>query len=121
MLADNTASDGTRTRRVLVAAAHRDLVDGVVAAAEKAGLIVEGVDLVSSALVRALGDPSVAAERPEAIVSIGAGLTVVVVHQHGRPQFVRTIGTGGNAATAAVAGALDLPLVDAEGAQAATR
>ncbi len=114
VLADNTAPDGTRTRRVLVAAAHRDLVDGVVAAAEKAGLIVEGVDLVSSALVRALGDPSVAAERPEAIVSIGAGLTVVVVHQHGRPQFVRTIGTGGNAATAAVAGALDLPLVDAE-------
>ena len=103
---------------MLVAAAHRDLVDGVVAAAEKAGLIVEGVDLVSSALVRALGDPSVAAERPEAIVSIGAGLTVVVVHQGGRPQFVRTIGTGGNAATAAVASALDLPLVDAEGHQA---
>jgi type IV pilus assembly protein PilM len=115
VLADQTAPDGTRTLRVLVAAAHRDLVDGVVAAAEKAGLIVEGVDLVSSALVRALGDPSVAAERPEAIVSIGAGLTVVVVHQHGRPQFVRTIGTGGNAATAAISGALDLPLVDAEG------
>jgi type IV pilus assembly protein PilM len=115
VLAEQTAPDGTRTLRVLVAAAHRDLVDGVVAAAEKAGLIVEGVDLVSSALVRALGDPSVAAERPEAIVSIGAGLTVVVVHQHGRPQFVRTIGTGGNAATVAVAGALDLPLVDAEG------
>lgn len=114
VLSDNTAPDGTKTRRVLVAAAHRDLVDGVVAAAEAAGLIVEGVDLVSSALVRALGDPSVAAERPEAIVSIGAGLTVVVVHQHGRPQFVRTIGTGGNAATAAVASALDLPLVDAE-------
>ncbi len=115
VLSDNTAPDGTKTRRVLVAAAHRDLVEGVVNAAEQAGLIVEGVDLVSSALVRALGDPSVAAERPEAIVSIGAGLTVVVVHQHGRPQFVRTIGTGGNAATAAVASALDLPLVDAEG------
>jgi type IV pilus assembly protein PilM len=115
VLSDNTAPDGTKTRRVLVAAAHRDLVEGVVNAAEKAGLTVEGVDLVSSALVRALGDPSVAAERPEAIVSIGAGLTVVVVHQHGRPQFVRTIGTGGNAATAAVASALDLPLVDAEG------
>ena len=115
VLADQTAPDGTKTRRVLVAAAHRDLVDGVVAAAESAGLIVEGVDLISSALVRALGDPSVAAERPEAIVSIGAGLTVVVVHQHGRPQFVRTIGTGGNAATAAIASALDLPLVDAEG------
>jgi type IV pilus assembly protein PilM len=115
VLSDNTAPAGAKTRRVLVAAAHRDLVEGVVNAAEKAGLTVEGVDLVSSALVRALGDPSVAAERPEAIVSIGAGLTVVVVHQGGRPQFVRTIGTGGNAATAAVASALDLPLVDAEG------
>ena len=114
VLADNVANDGTKTRRVLVAAAHRDLVDGVVGATEKAGLIVEGVDLVSSALVRALGDPSVVAERPEAIVSIGAGLTVVVVQQAGRPQFVRTIGTGGNAATAAIAGSLDLPLVDAE-------
>ena len=30
VLADNTAPDGTKTRRVLVAAAHRDLVDGVV-------------------------------------------------------------------------------------------
>jgi type IV pilus assembly protein PilM len=114
VLADETASDGTRTRRVLVAAAHRDLIDGVVAVAERAGLTVEGVDLVSSALVRALADPSVAVDRPEAIVSIGAGLTVVVVHQGGRPQFVRTIGVGGNAATAAIASSLDLPMVDAE-------
>ena len=32
VLGDNTAEDGTVTRRVLVAAAHRELVDGVVAA-----------------------------------------------------------------------------------------
>jgi hypothetical protein len=37
-----------------------------------------------------------------------------VVHQEGRPQFVRTIGTGGSEATAAIAGALDLPQADAE-------
>ena len=55
-----------------------------------------------------------AAEQPEAIVSIGAGLTVVVVHQGGRPQFVRTIGSGGNATTAAISAALDIPIVDAE-------
>ena len=47
LLGDNTAEDGTKTRRVLVAAAHRELVDGVVAAVEGAGLTVEGVDLVS--------------------------------------------------------------------------
>ena len=83
-----------RMRRVLVAAAHVDLVNGVIDVVERAGLVVEGVDLISSALVRALGetgtptvatDPAAAAapatEQPEAIVSIGAGLTVVVVHQ----------------------------------------
>ncbi|MGH9017490.1 MAG: type IV pilus assembly protein PilM, partial [Acidimicrobiales bacterium] len=115
MLGDQKGDDGTVTRRVLVAAAHRELVDGVVAAVEQAGLQVEGVDLVSSALVRALADTSLPAEEPEAIVSVGAGLTVVVVHQEGRPQFVRTIGTGGSAATAAIAAALDIPQADAEG------
>ncbi len=114
VLGDNTADDGAVTRRVLVAAAHRDLVDGVVSAVEQAGLNVQGVDLVSSALVRALADSSHPSDEPEAIVSVGAGLTVVVVHQEGRPQFVRTIGTGGSEATAAIAAALDLPQADAE-------
>jgi type IV pilus assembly protein PilM len=114
VLADSTAEDGSRTRRVLVAAAHHDVVDGVVSAVEAAGLHVTGVDMVSSALVRALADPAQPSEQPEAIVSVGAGLTVIVVHQGGRPQFVRTVGTGGNAATEAIAGALDLPFSDAE-------
>lgn len=156
VLADYNGPDGAAMRRVLVAAAHRDLVDGVVAAIERAGLEVAGVDLVSSALVRAIttgrqapqgyapqpayaealagqaggvqsgfgqpgfGQPGgvlgpLAPDQPEAIVSVGAGLTVVVVHQAGRPQFVRTVGTAGNAASAAISAALDLPAADAEG------
>jgi len=114
VLGDNAGSDGTRTRRVLVAAAHRDLVDGVVDVVGRAGLEVEGVDLVSSALVRALVDKDDLGAEPEAIVSVGAGLSVVVVHLQGRPLFVRTVGTGGNAATAAIRAGLDIPLVDAE-------
>jgi type IV pilus assembly protein PilM len=119
VLADYTNDESARMRRVLVAAAHVDLVNGVIDVVERAGLTVEGVDLISSALVRALGGSSAAdaagtAEQPEAIVSIGAGLTVVVVHQGGRPQFVRTIGSGGNATTAAISAALDIPIVDAE-------
>ena len=86
---------------------------GVIDAVEKAGLSVEGVDLISSALVRAIGGQE-ASEQPEAIVSVGAGLTVVVIHQQGRPQFVRTVGAGGNATTAAISAALDLPINDAE-------
>ena len=120
VLADYTNDEGAKMRRVLVAAAHVDLVNGVIDAVERAGLTVDGVDLISSALVRAIGghDGEVPLpgqpEQPEAIVSIGAGLTVVVVHQGGRPQFVRTIGSGGNATTAAISASLDIPIVDAE-------
>jgi type IV pilus assembly protein PilM len=117
VLADYTTDESVRMRRVLVAAAHVDLVNGVIDVVERAGLTVDGVDLISSALVRALGgSPATggADEQPEAIVSIGAGLTVVVVHQGGRPQFVRTIGSGGNATTAAISAALDIPIMDAE-------
>ncbi|MHB1503919.1 MAG: type IV pilus assembly protein PilM [Acidimicrobiales bacterium] len=113
VLADYTGPDGNQMRRVLVAAAHRDLVDGVIAAVERAGLQVEGIDLVSSALVRAVATPG-QGDQPEAIVSVGAGLSVVVVHQAGRPQFVRTIATAGNAATAAISSTLDLPVADSE-------
>ncbi|MGB7051132.1 MAG: type IV pilus assembly protein PilM [Acidimicrobiales bacterium] len=113
ILSDYTSSSGDKMRRVLVAAAHADLVSGVIDAVEKAGLGVEGVDLISSALVRAIGGRE-ATEQPEAIVSVGAGLTVVVIHQQGRPQFVRTVGAGGNATTAAISAALDLPINDAE-------
>ncbi|HUC35706.1 MAG TPA: type IV pilus assembly protein PilM [Acidimicrobiales bacterium] len=114
VLSDFDAPDGTTQRHVLVAAAHRDLIDGVVGAVEKAGLHVARVDLVSSALVRALVGSVPQAEQPEAIVSVGAGLTVIVVHQQGRPQFVRTIGMGSNLATNAISSALDLPFADAE-------
>jgi type IV pilus assembly protein PilM len=114
VLADYTSPEGDKMRRVLVAAAHTDLVHGVIEAVERAGLSVDGVDLVSSALVRAIGGHS-ETDSPEAIVSVGAGLTVVAIHQQGRPQFVRTIGSGGNATTAAISAALDMPIVDAEG------
>jgi type IV pilus assembly protein PilM len=113
ILSDYSSPEGGKMRRVLVAAAHADLVEGVVAVAEGAGLVVKGVDLVSSALVRAISDDKTN-DQPEAIVSVGAGLTVVVIHQNGRPQFVRTIGSGGNATTAAIASSLDMPLADAE-------
>jgi type IV pilus assembly protein PilM len=114
VLADYTSPEGDKMRRVLVAAAHTDLVNGVIQSVDQAGLTVVGVDLISSALVRAIGGHD-ETDQPEAIVSVGAGLTVVVIHQQGRPQFVRTIGSGGNATTAAISAALDVPIVDAEG------
>lgn len=106
-------AEGNETLRVLVAAAHRDLVDSVVLAAQEAGLNPVGVDLNTAALVRALHDPSFTGG-PEAIVSVGAGLTLVVVHDAGVLQFVRTIDIAGESITKSLASALDLPLPDAE-------
>lgn len=108
------AADGTTMRRVLVAAAHRDLVDPLIEAVTAAGLVPLTIELSSTALVRALFDPNAATGGPEAIVSIGSGLTTIVVHEGGTPHFVRTIAEGGDTITAAIAGALDLPLDDAE-------
>ncbi|MDA8312087.1 MAG: type IV pilus assembly protein PilM [Actinomycetota bacterium] len=105
--------DGLPLIRVLVAAAHRDLVDGAVAAVEEAGLEPEAIDLDTAALSRAFTLPGSGSE-PEAVVSVGAGLTMLVVHDGGTLQFVRTIDIGGDTVTRAIASALDLPLADAE-------
>jgi type IV pilus assembly protein PilM len=113
VIAQYTDAEGAATVRVLVAAAHRDLIDEVVTTAEEAGLEPVAIDLNTAALVRALADTEF--PQPEVLVSVGAGLTLVVVHQAGVLQFVRTIDLGGNSVTAAIAGALDLPVMDAEG------
>ena len=110
-------AEGNPLIRVLVAAAHRDLVNGVVAAVEDAGLEPFGIDLDTAALSRAFSPPgSAGGEEGEAevVVSVGAGLTMVVVHRGGSLQFVRTVDLGGDAVTRALASALDLPFVDAE-------
>lgn len=113
-LEELTGPDGTPIRRVLLAAAHRDLVDPLIEAVEAAGLNALSIDLTSTALIRSLYDASTSVGGPEAIVAIGAGLTTVIVHESGVPHFVRTIAEGGDTITAAIAGSLDLPIDDAE-------
>lgn len=113
-LEDVLGADGMPERRVLIAAAHRDLVDPLVDVVVATGLVPQSIEPTSSAMIRALYDPTSASEGPEAIISVGAGLTTVVVHERGIPHFVRTIADGGDAITAAIAGALDLPINDAE-------
>jgi type IV pilus assembly protein PilM len=105
--------NGTRQRRVLLAGAHRDLVDPLVQVCKDAGLTPLSIDLTSSALVRSLGRIS-GEGGPQAIISIGAGVTTLVIHEHGVPHFVRTIATGGDAITGTIAATLDMPVADAE-------
>jgi type IV pilus assembly protein PilM len=113
VIAQYTDADGAPQVRVLVAAAHLELIHGVVDAVREAGLEPVGIDLDTAALARALHDPEFT-EGAEVIVSVGAGLTMVVVHEGGLLQFVRTIDLAGESVTQAIASSLDLPMVDAE-------
>jgi len=102
-------------KRVLLAAAHRDTVDGLVGAVRAAGLRVGAVDLIPLALIRSIGtgvsDEGVGAE---AIVSVGGGVTVIVIHEAGIPRFVRSLGVAGRSLTDAIARDLALTVDQAE-------
>ncbi len=117
ILDQTVGADGEPRMRILLAAAHREMVRTHLAAAERGGLDPSAIDPVYFALVRALaplattdGDGAV-----EAIVGVGAGLTNVVVHENGVPRFTRTNpGVGGDAITEAIARELDVDLDTAE-------
>lgn len=112
----NGAGDGLT--RVLLAAAQRDVVRSNMAAIEGAGLRPLSVDPVPFALIRSLyrPDPAEAAAptTAEAIVSVGGGVTTVVVHERGVPRFVRVLVVGGDDVTDALARELDVDLDTAE-------
>jgi type IV pilus assembly protein PilM len=99
------------TVRGLLIAMPKEAVMTIVQAAEKAGLHVNGVDLASFALLRAASrlDAQV-----EAIVDIGAEVTIVVVHVDGEPLIVRTVPRGGTEITASMATRLGVTVAEAE-------
>lgn len=113
-------ADGTERLRVLVVAAHRDVLRSLIAALDGAGLEAERVDLIPYALIRALDDGGFAElEHPngaaaEAIIDVGGGVTNVIVHEHGVPRFIRTLATGGVELTEAIVTGLDVPFEEAE-------
>lgn len=106
-----STGEGDPVMRVLLAAAQQASVMRLVEAVEAAGLPVESVDLIPLALIRSLGaKPDYDASRiegAEGIVSIGGGVTCVVVHESGIPRFVRVLGTGGRALTDAIGASLE--------------
>jgi type IV pilus assembly protein PilM len=110
--------------RILLVAAHRDMLRSFLAALEGADLEAKRIDLVPFALIRALHDPTSwleddePAQGQEVIIGAGAGVTNVVVHENGVPRFVRTLPTGGGSVTEALASSLGL---DDDAAEAVKR
>lgn len=118
VLGEQVADDGSARSQMLLAAAHRNVVDAAVEAAKAGGLHVEAVDPGPLALVRALTRPSVDVLgediRTEALVALGAGVTVLVVHQDGMPRFVRLSSHGGDDVTHRLGQELGLSTDEAE-------
>lgn len=108
-----TNDEGAEMLRILVVAAQRQMVSTTLDVVRKAGLIPNNVDLTPFALVRALA-PVPQPGMSEAIVSIGAGLTNVVVHTGGTPRLVRMTPRAGSAVTDNVSKALGVERERAE-------
>ena len=98
--------DGSRTLRILLVAAHKDMLALQMEAAQAAGLKPVGVDLNPFAQLRVLGRERTFADGPEVLVDIGGGVTDIVVHDNGVPTFVRILVLGGDDITDALAAGL---------------
>jgi len=118
IIGDYAASSGERMMEVLLVAAHREMIQGVVAAIEGAGLRLDRVDVSSFAIVRALmgmtptvlGDVE---EQATAVVNMASDVTNIAVVERGVPRFNRISSLAGNSFTQAVAAALDTDVASA--------
>lgn len=112
--------DGGERERIVVVAAHRDMVETLVGVVRKAGLQPVGIDLEAFALLRALlPAPSVVDEGSpdtpaQAVVHVGAEVTNVIVAVDRNCHFTRLVSFGGAALTRAVAERTGLPEDEAE-------
>jgi len=111
-----TGRDGRETSRVLVVAAHRDLLRNQLAALKGAGLSASAIDATPLALMRAVphDSPDDGPGGVEVLVSIGAELTTVAVRDNGVPRFIRSLTVGGSNLTETIANTLHLELATAE-------
>ena len=105
-----TAEDGSARQRILLVAAQRDMIRQFVEVARKAGLTVDGIDLQAFALARALAprpgldtEADVQPGGATALVSIGSGITNLVVVVGDTPQFTRVISLGSESLIQALA------------------
>lgn len=79
--------------RALVVAARRDMIEKLLAAARRAGLRPEGIDLSAFAMVRALR-PAIASQDGVCLYLNGGGLTNIAVAENGNCLFTRVASSG---------------------------
>lgn len=103
VLSEYQMPDGTAMSRLLLVAAAKSMVDSLLEILDRAKLTPVVLDLDAFALLRALISETSAQTQDEGygdmIVSIGSGVTNIVVHSQGVPRFVRILLMGGNSVT----------------------
>jgi type IV pilus assembly protein PilM len=102
------------TSRVLVAFAHRELIDRYVEACKRARIKLVGIDFDAFALLRALSDDSAETEHATVAVAIGRERTIFAVAEHGVCDFTRVLEWGGSSLDVVLARTLDLTPSQAE-------
>jgi type IV pilus assembly protein PilM len=120
VLDEFSAENGDRMQKVLLVAAQRDMVNTFVSVASEAGFDPAVVDLSPFADMRALASatPLLGTREGEALIDIGAGLTNIVVHEQGRPRFVRILPMGGDDISDALVSGLSIDWTEAESVKA---
>ncbi|MTV25548.1 type IV pilus assembly protein PilM [Nitriliruptoraceae bacterium ZYF776] len=114
VVGEHATESGERLQRVLLVAGHRDMVTAHVETAQAAGLRPVGVDLNPFASLRAMGDTSPIEAGRQVVIDVGAGVTTIVVHEAGIPDFVRILVLGGDDITSALASGLGTSDEEAE-------
>ena len=106
--------EGSDLDRILIVAAHREMIGRYTSAVRAAGLRPVGIDVKALSLVRATLPDSFFDEGDILLLDIGSEISNLVVCQHGNPMFARSISGGSTYFARMVAGAAGLPEEDAE-------
>src|SRR5215213_8834487 len=108
---------GAVNRRIVLAAAYRESIDGYIAACKEAHIALVGIDLEAFALLRAVAPPpSEADERRAATiaVTIGHDRTTLAISDGVVCEFTRVLEWGGSALTSAIERALRVSPAEAD-------
>jgi type IV pilus assembly protein PilM len=107
-------AEGSDLDRILVVAAHKEMVGGYTSAVRAGGLRAVGVDVKALSLTRSTFPDAFFDEGATLLLDIGTELTNLVIVQGGSPTLTRFIPMGLDDLVRAVSEAADLPEEEAE-------
>jgi type IV pilus assembly protein PilM len=107
-------AEGSDLDRILVVAAHKDMIGGYTSALRAGGLKPAGIDVKALALTRSALPDTFFDEGATLLLDVGTELTNLAITQGGNPTLTRFIPSGMDRFVEAVSEAADLPEEQAE-------